>query len=146
GNRHGGEAYLILARHEGRPLAGGLFLGLGGLTCYLFGGSVRDDRPGAGGEPRRDVKAPTLFYWGAMQDAREHGYRTLDFWGIPRKLDEEKHSFGIYRMKENFGGARVWYPAYTLGLNPLAPLVARALRGRKTRNNLRKRGNADDVL
>ncbi|MFC4452837.1 lipid II:glycine glycyltransferase FemX [Deinococcus sonorensis] len=146
GSRYGGEAYVVLARHEGRALAGGFFLTMGAGTYYLFGGSVRDDRPTETGEPRKDVKAPTAFYWGAMLDARARGYQLFDFWGIPRRLDEEKHSFGIYRMKENFGGTRVWYPAYSLPLSPLAPLITRALRTRKTRNNLRRRGSADDVL
>jgi lipid II:glycine glycyltransferase (peptidoglycan interpeptide bridge formation enzyme) len=142
----GGEAYIVLARHEGRALAGGFFLAMGDTTNYLFGGSVRDDRPAADGGERKDAKAPTAFYWGALMDARQHGYRFLDLWGIPRTLSEDKHSFGIYRMKENFGGQRVWFPAYTLALSPLSPLIVRALRWRKTQNNLRKRGSPDDVL
>ncbi len=146
GNAHGGEAYIVLARHEGRALAGGFFLAMGDTTCYLFGGSVRDERAGADGAPRKDAKAPDAFYWHAMLDARAHGYRVFDFWGIPRKLDEEKHSFGVFKMKLKFSEQRVWYPAYDLPLSPLAPAIARLLRWRKTRNNLRKRGSAEDVL
>ncbi len=145
-NAHGGEAYLVLARHEGRALAGGFFLSMGGETSYLFGGSVRDERPGQDGEARKDVKAPTAFYWGAMLDAKARGYKLFDFWGIPRTISEDKHSIGLVRMKESFGGQKVWYPAYSLPLSPLAPAIARALRWRKTQNNLRKRGSADDVL
>ncbi|TSA86153.1 peptidoglycan bridge formation glycyltransferase FemA/FemB family protein [Deinococcus detaillensis] len=146
----GGDAYIVLARHEGRALAGGFFLAMGAATNYLFGGSIKDDRPaegsGAEGAERKDAKAPTAFYWGAMQDAQQRGYRSFDFWGIPRKLDEGKHSFGVYRMKENFGGEKVWFPGYELPLSPLAPLIVRGLRWRKTQNNLRKRGSAEDVL
>ena len=146
GNAYGGEAYLVLARHEGKALAGGFFLGMGQGTYYLFGGSVKDERPGESGEPRKDVKAPTAFYWGAMQDARAHGYTSFDFWGIPRTISEDKHSIGLVRMKESFGGQKLWYPAYSLPLSPLAPAISRLLRLRKTQNNLRKRGSADDVL
>lgn len=146
GARYGGDAYIVLARHEGRALAGGFFLAMGERTDYLFGGSVKDDRPGEGGEGRKDVRAPTAFYWGAMLDAKARGYHTFDFWGIPRQLDEGKHSFGVYRMKENFGGDKVWFPAYELQLSPTAPVLRRLLRWRKTRNNLRKRGSAEDVL
>ncbi len=146
GAAYGGEAYLVLARHEGRALAGGFFLALGGEVAYLYGGSVKDDRPGEAGEARKDVQAPTAFYWGAMRDAREHGYRTFDFWGIPRALDEGKHSYGVFRMKENFGGDKVWFPGYDLSLSPLSPAVARALRWRKSLNNYRRRGSAQDVL
>jgi lipid II:glycine glycyltransferase (peptidoglycan interpeptide bridge formation enzyme) len=146
GNAHGGEAYIVLARHEGRALAGGFFLAMGDTTCYLFGGSVRDDRPTESGEARKDAKAPDAFYWNAMLDARAHGYRVFDFWGIPRKLDEEKHSFGVFKMKLKFSESRVWYPAYELPLSPLAPGIKKLLRWRKTQNNLRKRGSAEDVL
>ena len=146
GASYGGDAYIVLARHQGRALAGGFFLAMGGATNYLFGGSIRDDRPAEDGSERKDAKAPTAFYWGAMLDAKARGYRTFDLWGIPRALSEDKHSFGIYRMKENFGGEKVWFPGYELPLSPLAPLIKRALRRRKTQNNLRKRGSAEDVL
>jgi lipid II:glycine glycyltransferase (peptidoglycan interpeptide bridge formation enzyme) len=146
GAAHGGDAYIVLARREGLALAGGFFLAMGSTTNYLFGGSVKDPRPGEDGGERKDAKAPTAFYWGAMLDAKRRGYRTFDFWGIPRALNEDKHSFGIYRMKENFGGEKVWFPGYELALSPIAPAVVRALRWRKTRNNLRKRGSAEDVL
>lgn len=146
GNAHGGEAYIVLSRHEGKALAGGFFLAMGTGTSYLFGGSVRDDRPGAEGEARKDAKAPDAFYWNAMLDAKRRGYTLFDFWGIPRQLDEEKHSFGVFKMKLKFSEQRVWYPAYDLNLNAAAPAIVRALRWRKTQNNLRKRGSADDVL
>ena len=141
GNAYGGEAYLVLARSEGRALAGGLFLAMGEGTAYLFGGSVRDEREGA-----RDVKAPDAFYWNAMLDAKARGYTVFDFWGIPRDLSEEKHSFGVYRMKLKFSDQTVWYPAYQLSLSPLAPAVVKVLRWRKDRNNLRRRGTTQDVL
>ncbi len=146
GNRYGGESYLVLARHEGRALAGGFFLALGDTTCYLYGGSVRDERPTADGSPRKDAKAPDSFYWNALLDAKAHGYRIFDFWGIPRELDESKHSYGVFKMKLKFSEERVWFPAYDLPLNAAAPVITKALRWRKTQNNLRKRGTAEDVL
>ncbi len=145
-NTDGSEAYLVLARHEGRALAGGFFLGMGDLTCYLYGGSIRDDRPPAQGETRKDAKAPDAFYWGAMQDAKEHGYTTFDFWGIPRRLDESKHSYGVFKMKLKFGSTRYWYPAYDLSLHPLSPALRAALRARRDLLNYRSRGTTDDIL
>ncbi|MVN87176.1 peptidoglycan bridge formation glycyltransferase FemA/FemB family protein [Deinococcus sp. HMF7620] len=146
GGAHGGEAYIVLSRHEGRALAGGFFLAMGKGTYYLFGGSVRDERTQPDGSPVKDAKAPDAFYWNAMLDAQRRGYELFDFWGIPRQLDEEKHSFGVFKMKLKFSEQRVWYPAYDLNLNPAAPAIVKALRWRKTQNNLRKRGSADDVL
>ena len=144
--RYGGEAYLVLSRYQGRALAGGFFLGMGKGAYYLYGGSVRDDRVGPDGRPLKDAKAPDAFYWNAMLDARRRGYEFFDFWGIPRVLDESKHSYGVFKMKLKFSEDRVWYPAYDLALSPLAPGLVRALRWRKDQNNLRKRGTRDDVL
>lgn len=144
GQKYGGDSYIVLARHEGRALAGGFFLALGDTTCYLYGGSIRDDRGGDG--KRQDAKAPDAFYWNALVDAKNAGYQTFDFWGIPRELDPKKHSYGVFKMKLKFSEERVWFPAYDVPLSPLAPAVVKALRLRKTQNNLRKRGQADDVL
>lgn len=146
GNRHGGQAYLVLSRHEGQALAGGFFLGLGDTTAYLYGGSVRDERQPTEGEKRKDAKAPDAFYWNAMLDAREHGYRTFDFWGIPPVLDESKHSFGVYQMKLKFGTERYWFPAYDLPLSPVAKPLAKARRVHRNWLNYRSRGTTDDVL
>ena len=146
GNAHGGEAYIVLSRYQGKALAGGFFIAMGKGTYYLFGGSVRDDRTDADGKPLKDSKAPDAFYWNAMLDAKRQGYELFDFWGIPREMDESKHSFGVFKMKLKFSEQRVWYPAYDLNLNPAAPMIVKALRWRKTQNNLRKRGSADDVL
>ncbi|MCE0485785.1 lipid II:glycine glycyltransferase FemX [Ornithinimicrobium sediminis] len=146
GNGDGSEAYLFLSRHEGRALAGGFFLGLGDMTCYLYGGSIRDDRPPSEGETRKDAKAPDAFYWGAMQDAKEHGYTAFDFWGIPRRLDESKHSYGVFKMKLKFGTARYWFPAYDLSLHPFSPALRKALRARRSYVNYRSRGTTDDIL
>lgn len=142
----GAEAYLILSRHEGRALAGGFFLGLGDTTTYLYGGSVRDDRPPSEGEKRKDAKAPDAFYWSAIKDAHEHGYAQLDLWGIPRLLDESKHSFGVLKMKLKFGSQRYWFPAYDLPLSPLSAPLRAALKARRSYLNYRNYGSTDDVL
>ncbi|WP_130014090.1 lipid II:glycine glycyltransferase FemX [Serinicoccus sediminis] len=145
-DQDGGEAYLLLSRHEGRALAGGFFLGLGDTTTYLYGGSVRDDRPPSEGEKRKDAKAPDAFYWSAIRDAHETGYAQLDLWGIPRLLDEKKHSFGVLRMKLKFGSQRYWYPAYDLALSPLSSPLRAALKVRRSYLNYRSFGTTDDIL
>lgn len=145
-DKYGGEAYTFLSRYQDRALAGGFFLGMGKGAYYLYGGSVRDDRLDENGQPFKDVKAATLFYWNAILDAKKRGYEFFDFWGIPRELDESKHSFGVFKMKENFGGFRIWYPAYELDLNPLARFARAKRRERKTQLNLERRGSAEDVL
>lgn len=146
GNQFGGEAYTVLSRHEGKALAGGFFLALGDTTAYLYGGSIRDERPPTTGDKRKDAKAPDAFYWHAMLDGKEQGYRTFDFWGVPRRLDESKHSFGVFKMKLKFSTHRVWFPAYDLRLSPLAQPLVKALRLRRDLLNKRSRGTTDDIL
>ena len=146
GNAHGSEAYLVLSRHEGQALAGGFSLALGDTTAYLYGGSVRDERAPTDGERRKDAKAPDAFYWNAMLDAKERGYRVFDFWGIPTVLDESKHSFGVFKMKLKFSTERYWFPAYDLPLSPLAQPLVKARRARRMLLNYRSRGTTDDIL
>lgn len=149
GNKYGAQAYLVLARHEGVALAGGVFLALGDHTCYLYGGSIRDPRPGpegADGPARKDAKAPDSFYWNSIVDAKDHGYRVLDLWGIPRELSEDKHSFGIYRMKLKYTQERANFPAYLMPLNPLATPLLKAKRWHRNWTNYRTRGTTDDIL
>jgi lipid II:glycine glycyltransferase (peptidoglycan interpeptide bridge formation enzyme) len=143
GNRYGGRAALITARFEGEPLASGLVLGLGEGLNYLYGGSTRERERREG---ERDPKASNGFYWGMIRWGAEHGFRTLDLFGIPRVLEETKHSYGVYQFKERLGGQKVLYPAYELPLSPLAPVVNGALRLRKNLMNYRARGSTQDVL
>lgn len=147
GRRYGGDAYLLLSRHEGKALAGGFFLALGPHTCYLFGGSVRDDRPPAEGlDKRKDVKAPDAFYWHSIVDAQQAGYEVLDLWGIPRELREDKHSFGVFKMKLKFSEQRAWFPGYRIDLSPVAKPLALGMRGWRKWTNYRTRGTTDDIL
>ncbi|HWG86068.1 MAG TPA: peptidoglycan bridge formation glycyltransferase FemA/FemB family protein [Deinococcales bacterium] len=139
--RYGGEARLITARLDGQALASGLVIGLGPNLNYLYGGSTR-----AREEGERDPKGSNGFYWGMLLYGAQAGYRELDLFGIPRKLDPEKHAFGVYQFKERLGGQRVHFPAYELGLSPLARAVTAALRARKTLMNYRARGSTRDVL
>jgi lipid II:glycine glycyltransferase (peptidoglycan interpeptide bridge formation enzyme) len=139
--RYGGRAAIVTARLDGLPLASGMVIGLGGNLNYLYGGSTR-----AREEGERDPKGSNAFYWGMIQYGVREGFRELDLFGIPRKLDPEKHSFGVYQFKERLGGNRVHFPAYEIGLSPLAPALGAAIRARKSIMNYRARGTTQDVL
>jgi lipid II:glycine glycyltransferase (peptidoglycan interpeptide bridge formation enzyme) len=140
--KYGGDAQIITARKDGVPLATGLVIGLGDELCYLYGGSTRLERK----EGERDPKGSNGFYWGMLRHAHERGYKRLDLFGIPRVITADKHSFGVYEFKMRLGGQMAYFPAYERSLSPLSSLVNRALRLRKTRQNLRARGTAQDVL
>ena len=60
---------------------------------------------GASGSFHRDVMAPYILHWRIMQDAKQHGFKKYDLWGI----DEERWP-GVTRFKTGFGGTVVEYP------------------------------------
>lgn len=131
-----GEAFISIARLEGKALAAGLFVAFAGKIDYLYGGSSREN-PSA--------KAPSGMHWGAIQWGLEKGYRIYDLWGVPRQ-SEGSHAAGIDAFKEGFGGQRVRFPAYDIALSPLYGPVKKALRLRKSWMNYRIRGTTRDVL
>ncbi len=102
-------ARLVFAEHDGKVLAANLMLYFGSTATYLHGASSRE---------RREVMAPQALHWKAMQDAKEWGYATYDFWGVAPE-NAEGHSWaGITRFKRGFGGAYVAYRGtYDLPVN-----------------------------
>jgi peptidoglycan pentaglycine glycine transferase (the first glycine) len=70
----------------------------GGTRTYLFGGSS---------EHRREVMAPFLLHFRAIQDAKAAGLSQYDFWGIETAGGETP---GFVRFKLGFGGKSVSYP------------------------------------
>lgn len=135
-NQPGGQAFICVARLEGRALAAGLFVAFAGKVDYLYGGSSRENS---------NAKAPNGMHWGAITWGLEHGCHTYDLWGVPRQ-SEGSHAAGIDKFKEGFGGRRVRFPAYDLALSPLYGVVTKALRLRKNWMNYRARGTTRDVL
>lgn len=100
GTARAGEVSVRLyrAEHAGQLLASALMVDFGNTRTYLFGGSSRE---------RKQVMAPYLLHWQAMQDARQAGMSRYDFWGIETSSGEAP---GFVRFKLGFGGAEVRYP------------------------------------
>src|SRR3989338_5647077 len=61
---------------------------------------------GASSSEHREVMAPHLLYWRAIQEAKVRGFKSYDFWGI-----DEARWPGLTRFKLGFGGEQVEYPA-----------------------------------
>lgn len=131
-----GQAFISIARLEGKALAAGLFVAFADKVDYLYGGSSRENS---------SVKAPNGMHWGAINWGIENGYRIYDLWGVPRQI-EGSHAAGIDAFKEGFGGKRVRFPAYDVSLSPLYGVMKKALRLRKNCVNYRTRGTTRDVL
>ncbi len=122
-----GRAALILADHEGDPLAGVMVFAAGDTAWYLYGASS---------DIKRGLLAAYGVQWAAIQWARARGCRWYDLWGVPdadeAALEAQFQSrsdgmWGVYGFKRGWGGrvvrsAGAWDYVY----NPLVYTLYRA--------------------
>ncbi|MEO0564825.1 MAG: peptidoglycan bridge formation glycyltransferase FemA/FemB family protein [Chloroflexota bacterium] len=115
-----GSAALILAEHEGDPLAGLMVFAGGRTAWYLYGASSNQ---------KRNLMATYGVQWEAIQWAKARGMHAYDFWGIPDEdedtledqfKDRTDGLWGVYGFKRGWGGevvrsAGAWDKVY----NPL---------------------------
>jgi peptidoglycan pentaglycine glycine transferase (the first glycine) len=115
-----GDAALILADHEGDPLAGIMAFAKGKTAWYLYGASS---------DVKRNLMATYGVQWQAIQWAKAHDCTTYDLWGIPdaepdvleAEFEQRSDSlWGVYGFKRGWGGeivrsAGAWDRVY----NPL---------------------------
>lgn len=94
-----GRATVILAEHEGRPLAGVLPARFGDTAWYLYGASASEGR---------EHMAAYAAQHESLRWAREVGCRHYDWWGGPARLERDDPLYGVYRFKRGFGA--VWAP------------------------------------
>lgn len=100
-----GRCALVLAEHEGQPLAGVMAFALGQRAWYFYGASS---------DHERQRMAPYLAQWEAMRWAKARGALTYDLWGVPDADEaaleagfEQRRDglWGVYRFKRGWGGA-----------------------------------------
>lgn len=97
-------------------LASAIMLDYKDTRIYLFGGSS---------DNKRQVMAPHLLHWQAIQDAQNNGITKYDFWGLETAAGKES---GFVRFKMGFGGEVKHYGgAWDLPLNTLTYSAYRAL-------------------
>ena len=126
------DAALIMAAHEGDPLAGIMVFAAGDTAWYLYGASSNQ---------KRKLMASYGVQWAAIQWAKARGCTWYDMWGVP---DEDAATleaqfkartdglWGVYGFKRGWGGEVVrslgaWdkiynpmvYAAYRLALKVL---------------------------
>ncbi len=90
--------HLLLARHEGRVLAGMLLAIAPKRATYLYGASTRD---------RREVMAPYAVQWAAIRLAKAHGCKDYDLFGAAHGTEMSHPLAGVHRFKTGFGGRLV---------------------------------------
>ncbi|MBN1400416.1 MAG: peptidoglycan bridge formation glycyltransferase FemA/FemB family protein [Anaerolineae bacterium] len=88
---------LLIATHEGQPLAGLMVYAFNGAAWYMYGASSR---------AHRNVMPNHQLQWRAMQWAKSVGCSQYDLWGIT-DTDPDGPSAelsGVERFKAGFGG------------------------------------------
>ncbi len=93
------QTRLLLARHDGRLLAGMLLAIAPSRATYLYGASTRQ---------HREHMASYALKWAAMRVAKAHGCKDYDLLGAAPRSSEENHPLsGVHRFKIGFGGRLV---------------------------------------
>lgn len=105
---------LWIAYYKDKPLATAIVIYFKDTATYYFGASSSQDR---------NVMAPYLLHWEIMRDAKKHGYKTYDLFGIAPNLrgqPDKCHPWAsVSEFKLKFGGKIVDYlPARELIFKP----------------------------
>ncbi len=122
-------AALIVARKDGRLLAGAMTLTFGDESYYLYGASAKEGD---------NLYASYLVQFEALAAARRGGATRYDMWG-PSQPREGDPLWGVYQFKKKFGGVEEHYAgAHEKDLSPLQARAARAaIKGYYTVQKLR---------
>ncbi len=86
---------LLLARHDGRLLAGMLLALAPARATYLYGASTRS---------HPDLMASYALQWGAIRTAKAHGCLDYDLLGAAPRSGTAHPLAGVHRFKSGFGG------------------------------------------
>ncbi len=92
------QAVFYLARADGTPLAGGLFLLSRDRMTYYHGVSTRD-------RALTGKQGPTAMFWHAMCAAQRMGLTTFDLGDVTPTEDPSHPHYSVYAFKRDWGGA-----------------------------------------
>jgi lipid II:glycine glycyltransferase (peptidoglycan interpeptide bridge formation enzyme) len=89
------EVILLIAVHDGQPLAAMILVISGSRATYLYGASSSQNR---------NLMAPYALQWRAIKIAKERGCTEYDMFGVSPQPDPVHPLYGLYRFKTGFGG------------------------------------------
>jgi lipid II:glycine glycyltransferase (peptidoglycan interpeptide bridge formation enzyme) len=92
------QTRLLLARHEGKLLAGMMLAIAPSRATYLYGASTRE---------HRDLMASSALQWAAIRLAKNHGCTDYDLFGAAPRSGDSHALAGVHRFKVGFGGRLV---------------------------------------
>lgn len=96
--RRSGRFAMLLARLGDRLIAAVTLVTFGDTCWYMQGASSNE---------HRNLMAPYLLQWEAINWARRQGCTLYDFRAVPDVLREDQDMYGVYRFKEGFGGRQL---------------------------------------
>lgn len=110
--RSAGISHLLTATFEGKTLASFLLFKFNDILYYPYGASTRD---------HKELMAPTLLMWEAIQFGKSLGCKSFDLWGDTEPNPPPNHPyFGFHKFKEGFSPKLVEFAGtYDLVINPL---------------------------
>jgi lipid II:glycine glycyltransferase (peptidoglycan interpeptide bridge formation enzyme) len=113
-----GNAFLVLARHEGALLAAHFIVLFGGQANFVFGGSS---------SAHRDLFGSYAAQWAALREAKARGATRYNFGGVSGEGEAREGWEGLSSFKRKFGGeflvhspffdvvgSKFWYYAYVI--------------------------------
>jgi lipid II:glycine glycyltransferase (peptidoglycan interpeptide bridge formation enzyme) len=103
---------IYLAEFDGKIIAANLMIFFGDTATYLHGSSDNE---------HRNVMAPYLLQWQAMQDAKKAGCMKYDFGGVKTEILQTNNWAGITKFKTGFAPATqpIKFPgSFDIILNP----------------------------
>ncbi|OGJ56546.1 hypothetical protein A3D88_04785 [Candidatus Peribacteria bacterium RIFCSPHIGHO2_02_FULL_52_16] len=100
--KHLPGAFLMIAQHDKKPIAGLMGVLWNGLGVYYYGASSH---------AYRALMAPYALQWAAMRHCKASGYHSYDLFGIAPPSSDSSHPWvGISDFKAKFGGQVIEYP------------------------------------
>ncbi|MBN1331793.1 peptidoglycan bridge formation glycyltransferase FemA/FemB family protein [Candidatus Dojkabacteria bacterium] len=108
------QTLLLLAKYQGKFIAGAIFIFYNNQTVYHHSGSLTE---------YRKIPASYLIQWEAIKEGKARGMKKHNFWGLPLDQNDElqqKHPWtGLGLFKVGFGGeAERWIHARDLAISP----------------------------
>lgn len=96
------KAKLFMAYYKDEPIAGILNAYFNKTAIYYYGASSNQ---------HRNLMAPYLLQWHAIQDAKENGFTHYDFLGVADPKKPKDPLQGVTYFKQKFGGAPNKWPS-----------------------------------
>jgi lipid II:glycine glycyltransferase (peptidoglycan interpeptide bridge formation enzyme) len=98
-----GQALFFLARADGEPIAGQMYLVSRDKLTYYHGASTR-------ARELTPKQGPTAVFWHAIQFARDRGISVFDLGGANPTTDPADVHFSVTEFKRRWGGRHVMIP------------------------------------